>query len=324
MKTSLPREYLGIGFLLLIAGLVGWLGLNRMGEIEAEMQVLAEKMGNPALAALMGDPTGPERVIRETGEIRKLKEEVANLEKNTINGWVEAGREASGDGQDWAKDPGKWKDRLIETENRLQKEAPQRKVTLGNDFYLGLEAYRQKSPAEQEVPALALDLSLAERLVKQLFDARQTDEQYPTVCEFQSLSGPASVAAKTSETRPTPPGAQSGSLPKNQDRRAFRLQIRCSPEVLYEYVRRLTQDSWLFILTDLEVTNSKQNFPLRSEIFKSLKNGLGPDSSSPAKTERPKKLLEILAGEESVSAVLFVDFVHWKNPTPAKTSPSTP
>jgi len=227
---------LGLGALLVLAGLVGWFGLGRMGEVEVEMQTLAEKMGNPTLAALLADPAGPERVLREAGEIRKLKDEVSSLDEKTAAGWAQAGQEASGDGQDWSKDPGKWKDRLIEIQNRLQKEAPQRKVTLNPDFYLGLEAYRQKSPTEQEVPALALELSVAARLVDQLFHARQANEQYPTVCEVQSLSGPTTLPTKTSETNPPAASNRPAALPKSPDRKAFRLQIRSSPEVLYEYV----------------------------------------------------------------------------------------
>jgi hypothetical protein len=324
MKSSLRGVHLGLGALLIFAGLVGWIGLSRMGEVEGEMQALAEKMGNPALAALLADPAGPDRLLREAGEIRKLKDEVSSLDEKTAVGWAQAGQEASGDGQDWSKDSGKWKDRLIEIQNRLQKEAPQRKVILNPDFYLGLEAYRQKSPTEQEVPALALELSVAARLVDQLFLARQANEQYPTVCEFQSLSGPASLPPKASETNPPPGGNRPGALHKSPDRKEFRLQIRCSPEVLYEYVRRLTQDSWLFILTDLELSNSKQKFPLRSEIAKNLETGMGAGPSSSADAGNPKRLLEVLAGEEAVNAVLFVDFVYWKNPNPAppKTSAS--
>lgn len=326
MKSSLGREQIGLvagaGLLVLAAALLGWLGLQRLGEVEAEAQVLAEKMGNPALASLLADPSGPGRANRETVELRKLKEEVMALDANTTAGWAKAAQEAAGAGQEWSKDPGKWKDRLIEIQSRLQKEAPEKKVVLKPDFYLGLEEYRQRSPTEQEVPGLAVQLSVATRLVEHFFQARQAPEQYPTVCEILSLSGPASPQEKPAETPPPVPAARPAPSKEMPERKSFRVEIRCSPEVLYDYVRRLTQDSWLLILTDLELANAKQKFPLRSEIAKSLASGGRPESGAGEKGETQKKLLEILAGEESVTAALSLDFVSWKE-TPA-VNPAAP
>lgn len=312
MKSSLDRDQMmgvaGAGLILVGAGLAGWFGLSRLGEVEAEVQVLAEKMGNPALAALLADPNGPGKAVRETEELRKLKDEVMSLDGNITAGWAQAAREAAGEGQDWSKDPGRWKDRLIEIQSRLQKESTQRKVILPPDFYLGLQDYRQKSPAEQEVPELALRLSVAERLVTHLFLARQTGEQYPTVCEFQTLAVIGPLQEKPGEA----PVGRPAVSPVGPERKSFRIEIRCSPEVLYDYVRRLTLDSWLFILTDLTVTNERQTFPLRSQVAKSLAPAGSPDAASAEKTSSKKKLLEILAGEEFVTAVICLDFVNWK------------
>lgn len=322
MKGSLTREQLiaitGGGILLLLGGVLAFLGLGALGEKQAEAQVLAEKLGNPALAALMADSEGSARVGRDTAELQRLEKELREKDGSTLAKWAEGTREASGEGQDWARDPGKWKDRLIAVQSHLQKEAPKNRVQLGPNFYLGLEAYRQKSPAAEEVPALALHLSVAERLVEHFLEARRTPEQYPTVCEFQSLSGPGTAAEKSPEAAPTVSPAKPGVPPTGPERKTFRVEIVCSPEVLYEYVMRLTRDEWLFILTDLSVTNSRQTFPLRSEIAKQFEVPEAAKGEQAVADKTEKRLLEILAGKESVTALLQVDFVAWKNPEEAK------
>jgi hypothetical protein len=83
-------------------------------------------------------------------------------------------------------------------------------------------------------------------------------------------------------------------------------------------VQGLTRDSWLFIITDLSVTNEKQTFPLRSEIAKKFAVSEAAPGSSVTAEKKEKKLLEILAGEESLVATMEVDFVAWKNPKEAK------
>jgi hypothetical protein len=114
-----------------------------------------------------------------------------------------------------------------------------------------------------------------------------------------------------------PPPAKPGGPPAGGERKRFRLEIRCSPEVLYDYVRRLTQDDWLFILNNLTVENDQPTFPLRSEIAKKFS---APEAGAEpvAGDKKEKRLLEILAGKESVTALLEVDFVAWKNPEEAQ------
>jgi len=67
----------------------------------------------------------------------------------------------------------------------------------------------------------------------------------------------------------------------------------------------------------MAVSNSKQKFPLRSEVAKNLETGVAAGSPSSAEAGSQKRLLEVLAGKEAVTAVLLVDFVNWKNPTSA-------
>lgn len=307
----------GAGGWVLVSAALAWWGWGQLQEQQAQATILAEKMGNPGLAALLTDPDGLNRAGREAGEIQKLNQELRDADGTWTKAWTTATQQLAGEGQDWSKDPGKWKDRLIATESDLQKAAAADRVQLGPDFYLGLENYRQKSPAVEEVPELALHLSVAERLVRLFLEARRTPEQYPTACEFRSLTGPA--AGKGSAPTSLPPGAASrrAAAPAGPKRITFQLEVRCSPEVLYEYVRLLTLNPALLILTDLSVTNEKEKFPLRSEIANRLSTEEAgvPNQPEPVKSRR---LLEILAGKENLTALLQLDFVAWRTADESK------
>ena len=306
---------------ILAAGGLAWIGLSGLAEKQAEAQALTERMNNPALAALLNDLGGASRASRDAAEIQKL---TSGLRDGDIpaNQWAQATQELGGEGQDWAKDPGRWKDRLIAVQSQLQKEAKAGKLGLAPDFYLGLDGYRQKSPTAEEVPELALHLSVAERLVRRLMEARQIKEQYPTICEFRSLTGPGSGQEKVPQDKtPTPPrpGAQPGEAGEEVERKKFRLEIRSSPEVLFEYVRLLVADPALLIIYDLKLANERQSFPLRSEIAKKFsETSAATGGAMPAEKKEKKRLLEILAGEEGLSTTLEIDFVAWKKPGEAK------
>lgn len=324
MKAGLDKSRLLAvvgGAVVLVAAGVAWFGLGGLAEKQAEAQALTERMGNPALAALLNDPAGAGRAVRDTAELQKLAQELRNNDA-VARQWAQATQELAGEGQDWAKDPGKWKDRLIAVQSELQKQAKAGKLGLAADFYLGLDGFRQKSPTAEEVPDLALHLSVAERLVRRLMEARQIKEQYPTVCEFLALAGPGSAHEKGMPDRPpapTGPGAKPRAPAPEAERKTFRVEIRSSPEVLYEYARLLAADPGLFIVTDLRLTNEKQTFPLRSEIAKKFSEAAAPgEGEGPADKKEKKRLLEILAGEESLNVTLEIDFVAWKQPEEAK------
>ena len=321
MKAGLEKSRIlalvGGAALILVGGGLAWFGLGGLGERHAEAQVLREQMGNPALVALLKDPAGAGRATRDAAELQKLTHELG--EKDAFaRQWAQATQELAGEGQDWAKDPGRWKDRLIAVQSELQKEAKAGKLGLAPDFYLGLDGFRQKSPTVEEVPELALHLSVAGRLVRRLMEARQIREQYPTACELLALTGPGSMQEKGPQDRPPPlpgPGAKPAPPTAQVKRKTFRVEIRSSPEVLYEYVRLLTADSALFIVTDLLLANEKQTFPLRSEIAKKFsKTPALPGGGAVADQKEKKRLLEILAGEESLNTTLVIDFVAWENP----------
>jgi len=325
MKADLDKSQLlvvvGGVAVVLVAGGAAWLGLGALGEKQAEAQALTERMGNPALAALLNDPAGAGRATRDSAELQKLELELRNNDA-VARQWAQATQELAGEGKDWAKDPGKWKDRLIAVQSELQKEAKAGRLGLAPDFYLGLDGFRQKSPTAEEVPELALHLSVAERLVRRLIEARQVKEQYPTGCELRTMEGPGSVQEKGGQEKPPAPpspGAKPGTLAPEAERKTFRVEIRSSPEVFYEYIRLLAKDPALFIVTNLRLANEKQAFPLRSEIAKKFSEAAYPaGGGAPAEKKEKKRLLEILAGEESLNVTLEIDYVAWKQPEEAK------
>lgn len=329
---SLNRNQLLLGGAVLMgvmgAGVLGWMGLGALGEKQLEAQTLSERMADPGLAGLLADPAGIGRAGKDAAELKKLTQEMQ--EKNqTSKEWSRATRELAGEGNEWAKDPGKWKDRLIAVQSQLQKEAVTKKVKMAQDFYLGLNSFRQKSPSAEEVSGLALHLSVAERLVRLLFQAREIPEQYPTACEIISLAGPGSAEDPDPQKAPPaqPPTAKPGAPIIETERKTFRLKIRSSPEVLYEYIRLVSKDPALLIITNLSLENEKQSFPSRSDIAKRFSETPAsgdPTNSDEGKRKSGKRLLEILAGEESLSTSLEIDFVAWKNPEEAKAAALTP
>jgi hypothetical protein len=306
------------GLMILAAGGLAWLALASLAEKNEEAQALAERLGNPALAALLAESGGPARALREAAEIQKLSKDLQD--KNSVAfGWSQATHKLSGEGEEWARDPGKWKDRLIAVQNQLQKEAREQKVQLSPDFYLGLDEFRQISPALEQVPELALHLSVAEYLVRLLMKARTASEQYPTLCEFRSIAGPGSLPEKEGPKGASPvptAGSKANVPPPAGERKNFRMEIRASPEVLYEYVRLIATDPALLILADLSVRNEKQDFPQRSEIAKRFRGELfSSEMGGDANTKnKGKKLLEILAGEESLRVTIETSFVAWRTP----------
>lgn len=339
MKTEMSRSQLlavSIGFgVVVVAGGLAWLGFSSLVEKQAEAQALADKTGNPALANLLSESGGAGRATREAAEIQKLGQELLDKDRTT-EGWSRATEKLCGDGQLWAQDPGKWKDELIATQSRLQKAAKEMRVKLDPDFYLGLEAYRQKSPTAEEVPSLALHLAVAEWLTTLLLKAREAKEQYPTACELRALTGPGSADNATNPIKPVLPPPPGGKGTAEPERKTFRLAIRASPEVLYEYVRKISHEKLpgdekalpLLIVTDLTVANTKPSFPLRTEIGKRFSaNVLPAEGGGATRGGEEKKLLEILAGEEALDVNLVVDFVVWKNPKEGKPGvqpPSSP
>ena len=329
MKSSLTPSQIklaaGAGVIVVGAAGLGWFGLNGLGEKQAEAQALVERMGNPALASLLADSSSLGRAGRDAGEIQKLEKEFREKDGGTLKVWSQATLNMLAEDKDWSKDPGKWKDKLIETQSHLQKEAAAHNVKMERDFYLGLESYRQKSPSAEEVPGLAQDLSVAQRLVELLILARKATEQYPTTCEVVSLAGPGGMADKIPEPGAAglPPKAP-GAASVGPSRKSYRLKLYCSPETLYEYTRLLSGDSSLFIITDLAVTNEKQGFPLRSEVAKKFSSPVEANVSATADVKKEKRLLEILAGNEKLEVEMAIDFVAWRIPQENKPGPGSP
>jgi len=167
----------GVGFLL-VAAAAGYFGWSSLGEVQSQAQALAERKLKPELAAILTKPGGAGAARKEAVEIGKIAEEVSQAEEKLVGSWREGHEKASGVGQGWSQDPNQWKDRLIATNDRLKKQSGKKgdnsRVILADDFYLGLQEYKQQNPSADKVPELALQLSVAEKLVELLMDAKKS------------------------------------------------------------------------------------------------------------------------------------------------------
>ncbi len=329
MKGKLTKPQmiaLGMGLGVLLLGLVlGFFGLAALDEAQTQAQSLADRKLKPEVAAVLARPGGAGAARKEAMELGKITEDLAKEEEEVVGSWREGLSKASGQGQDWSTDPNKWKDRLITVYDQLRKKAGKKgdnnKVILADDFYLGLQEYKQKSPAASQIPSLALHLSVAEKLVEILMEAKGgAKEAYPTQCILQGLEGPAvkeGEVAKAEAGKAKPGGVDGGGLV----RESYRLQMECSPEVFYGFVGRLSQDPWLFMVMDLSLENEQKEFLKRSEVakkFEETKTDSAAEGSTNPKSATP--LLLVLAGKERLRVVMKIDFMGWKIPPPGKIS----
>ncbi len=335
MKGKLTKPQmvaLGAGVGVLLLGLVlGFFGLGALGETQAQAQSLADRKLKPEVAAVLARPGGAGAARKEAVELGKIAEDLAKEEEKVVGSWREGLIKASGQGQDWSTDPNKWKDKLILVHDELRKKAGKKgdnsKVILVDDFYLGLQEYKQKSPTAAQIPSLALHLSVAEKLVEILMEAKgASKEAYPTQCILQGLEGPVvkEEEAKPQGGKPKAGGADGGGVV----RESYRLQIECSPEVLYRFVGRLSQDPWLFVVMDLSLENEQKEFLKRSEVAKKFEGEKSPSVAERASapegargSENPQSgmpLLLVLAGKERLRVVMKIDFVGWKIPVAGK------
>jgi len=327
MNSSLTKDQLKL-LGMVLAGCVffaaaAWFGWSNLQEALAEAQGVLDRKSVPNVALAMSHPGGVGKIQQETRELAKLNEAVRQQLEKSVQSWQQGWRETSGEGADWSTDPGRWKDKLIETRSFFMQQSREAKgdirVNLPEEFYLSLGEFRQKSPAPNEVPDLARQLTVARRLVEILVQAKQkTREAYPTPCVLMSLErADAKTNAVVAAPVPPPP-APPEKFPLS--RMTFQMQVASSPEVLFELVRGLTQDPWLFVVQDLSVKNEQSQFPSRSEIrkkFEAKDSAEGKES----KVNSSPKLLEVLAGKEKVQSNLTIEFVGWPGDPAKETSP---
>ena len=336
MKEKLTKPQmiaLGAGVGLLLLGLVlGFFGLGALGETQTQAQSLADRKLKPEVAAVLARPGGAGAARKEAVELGKITEDIAKEQERVVGSWRDGLIKASGQGQDWSTDPNKWKDRLIAVNDQLRKKAGKKgdnsKVILADDFYLGLQEYKQKSPTAAQIPSLALHLSVAEKLVEILMEAKgAAKEAYPTQCILQGLEGPAvkeEEVAKPEAGKPKASMADVGGVL----RESYRLQMECSPEVFYGFVSRLSRDPWLFVVMDLSLENEQKEFLKRSEVakkFEGEKSAPAVEGGAPtdgargsANPQASTPLLLVLAGKERLRVMMKIDFMGWKIPPPGK------
>ena len=336
MKGKLTKPQmiaLGAGVGVLLLGLVlGFFGLGALGETQTQAQSLADRKLKPEVAAVLARPGGAGAARKEAVELGKITEELGKEEEKVVGSWREGLVKASGEGQDWSTDSNKWKDKLILVHDELRKKAGKKgdnsKVILVDEFYLGLQEYKQKSPTAAQIPTLALHLSVAERLVEILMEAKgAAKEAYPTQCILQGLEGPA--VREVEVAQPDAGKAKAGMVDGGgMVRESYRLQMECSPEVFYGFVGRLSQDPWLFVVMDLSLENEQKEFLKRIEVakkFEGEKSAPAVEGRAPtdgaggsANPQAVTPLLMVLAGKERLRVVMKIDFMGWKIPPPGK------
>lgn len=323
MKISLKKhEIVGLSAFFLVALVaitLGWLGVGGLIEKTSSLEQLKERKGKSEVADILGRSGGVGEVKKEIGQIDELARAMAKKEDELLGPWREASEEAMGTGQDWAHDVNKWKDQLVKYNDEILKKSAKnnktKSVGLAPNFYLGLENFKQKSPREDQLPELSMQLSVSKRLVDLLFQAKETaTEGYPTTCTVLNLQGPLSDLVEAPSE-----GSVKGKTgdKKFGTKSRYTMEFESSPEVLYTFIVSLSTDGYFFIPCNLVVANVKEGFPKRSELatqFASpqVENATSPDGALRGEGTKAKTpLLKILAGDEKVFVKLQIDFVQF-------------
>lgn len=333
MKVSLQRNEImglsGVGVAVLIAATLGWFGVGHLMDQTSLADQLNEKKGQSGLAEILGRAGGMSEAKKEVSQLDELSKALASQEDELFKPWREATDEAMGTGKDWSQDGNKWKDQLVNYNDEILKKSvkteKRKSVALATNFYLGFENFKQKSPRNDQVPELALQLSVSKRLADLLFQAKEnTLEGYPTPCTLLKLQGPLSqMDEPTAEGNPKKEGPEK-NLPK---RSKYSMEFESSPEVLYAFINGLAKDRYFFIPCSLTAVNQRDGFPRRSELAVQFS---APKAQEAASTEEMPRgeakkaatpLLKVLAGDEKVCVNLQVDFVLWKPRADSKTLP---
>ena len=323
MKISLKKhEIVGLSAFLLVALVaitLGWLGVGGLTDKTSSLEQLNERKGKSEVADILGRPGGLGEVKKEIGQMDEIARALAKKEDELLGPWREASDEAIGTGKDWSHDVNKWKDQLVRYNDEILKKSAKnnktKSVGLAPNFYLGLESFKQKSPREDQLADLSLQLSVSKRLVDLLFQAKETAaEGYPTSCTVLNLQGPLSDLVEAPSE-----GNMKGKTgdKKLGTRSRFTMEFESSPEVLYTFMDGLSTDRFFFIPGNLIVANVKEGFPKRSELATQFASPKVESAASPegalrgdgTKTKLP--LLKILAGDEKVLVKIQIDFVQF-------------
>lgn len=325
MKMALQRPQIiqlcatGIALILIVA--FGWLGIAKLMEVSDVAQQLAERRAKSDVAEMMATPNSLQVAKKEISQFDQLAAAMQKKEEDVLGPWRQATLEAKGFGKDWSKDPNKWKDQLVKYNDDILKRSAKGEmskcVMLATNFYLGLEDFKQKSPREDQVPDLALQMSVSKRLVDLLFQAKEsTFEGYPTPCLLVKLQGPLShweEGALESKAKVLEKSALK--------RTGYNVELSCSPEVLFRYLQLLATDRYFFVPTNLSLINEKGGFPKRSELAGQFAT---PADTYPSRTEQgdskrvPPPLLKILAGDEKLLINLQLEFIEFLPPESGK------
>ncbi|NDC79875.1 MAG: hypothetical protein EB090_01175 [Verrucomicrobia bacterium] len=319
--TTREIRLIGVGAgLLLFVSAVNWWGISHFNDISDKAQQLTERKGKTGVAELLSRTGGVAEGKKDLKQVEELSALVSKRADTILGPWQKASIEAAGLGKDWANDPNKWKDLLVKYTDEVLKKSgkggDKKRVILPSGFYLGLEDYKQRSPREEQVPSLAVQLSVSKKLVELLFQAKEDSrEGYPTSCTLLSLKGP---SAETGEGEGDLKTKEKTTNKKNSSRGRYVLEFESSPEVFYNFVHAVTRDDYFLVPVSMVVENEKLSFPKRSELASQFASSATNSTPSPeiekgGRLSANPPLLLVLAGKERVRVQMILDYIQWKS-----------
>ncbi len=250
--------------------------------------------------------------------------------------------------------PGEFQQLLLDTVNRVKKEARQANVEIPEGFFLGFGEYENNLPKNEATPGLLRQLIAAEKLVKLMIGnnvvkitglardavpAERATSAAPTPTPTPSRRPRRPSRGKEKE-KATPQVAEDESIVRYGFDIAFTGQHAAFQSILNE----LTQMPSFFVVRGVQVRNERPQAPLRGAAaavgLLSGQSAFGPDGNpiEPAFAPLDQPIegdeggaedndvssLEFVLGREKIDVVMRIELLQFEPPQPAKASESKP
>jgi hypothetical protein len=254
------------------------------------------------------------------GNVAKVRENVAKLEvlfRELIEVVSQNQVEPSG------TSPSTFMSDLANRRNQLQAQAALAGTTLPKDLGFGFETYFAAGsllPAADDVPRLAQQLIIVEKLVAVLFEEKVGELASVEREEFEVRAGAAGPSPGRSRSRRLPTGASPAASKQSQPaglmetnslyaKLHFTIEFKAREKTLTAVLNRLAKHEMFIVVTGVEVTKSAP------DVKEVAVEAAAEDAAEPAATEtkiaKPAKLLKrqerIVAGlpVEALSKVVL-------------------
>jgi hypothetical protein len=304
-ENRLPALLAGI---LLIGGVIlGWFALSAWDEYDAARQSYAEAV---AKLTRISTPVAPlpypdaQNLANIKSDLENQKDILSKLLKN-----LEACRVGVFGDLDKAKAqdrPQLFQDTLRSEVTRIRNLASSKGVTIPPSFYIGLDEYENRPPANDDVMSLARQLTVLDWLASTL-----ASRDGLILSEFDRIKP--SLPPKTDASKKTPLPESSKTTVPWETLCTTRVSFRCDQTALRDLLNAISSAPYFLVIESLQLQNSVCEPPPR--------NTQTPSGNQPSAHEAGGlQRLPIIAGREQVNVSMKIRTFVFPGSLPAEPS----